>query len=451
DFLLELVRTRLAAFQMDGDDELFACHGAPGPNVVGGKHAEFFDGKAFERGFDVFRVDVLSFFGDDNIFLTAAEVQVTFGVEPSDIAGAEPAVDDGFGGEFRFMQIAGHDGLAANLNLADAVGTGISNADFHAWKRLSDGVRAKRFQIVDGDRGAGFGEAVAVSDGNADVIEKLQSLRLGERATDNDGAELASKGGVTVLQEGAAEPKTRAAFGEGLVHRDEKFEGLPFAWRKFGEARFQAFLEIFQDQRDEADISDFVASEGFADELRTERAQMDDAGAAGKGAEKANHEINRVIGGKDTEITDARPEGIERSQRNALFEIIFVRHRADLRARTGPGRRDNGSDVLAAAGNEGRFAGFAKLFPAVRAGKIGVGGSFGNENRLNMLCLCAAGRRGKLPPDRIFSDKNFCAGVIEKLPVFGGSELVVERDQHATGIENGVRGNQPLRLIGHDA
>ena len=52
---------------------------------------------------------------------------------------------------------------------------------------------------------------------------------------------------------------------------------------------------------------------------------MHDRGAAGERADEADHEIYRVIRGEDAEVAHAGPEGIERGQRDALFEIIFVR------------------------------------------------------------------------------------------------------------------------------
>jgi hypothetical protein len=40
--------------------------------------------------------------------------------------------------------------------------------------------------------------------------------------------------------------------------------------------------------------------------------------------------------------------------------------------------------------------------------------------------------------------------MFEELPLFLRSEFVVERNQRASRVKNGVRGNQPLRLIRHD-
>ena len=38
----------------------------------------------------------------------------------------------------------------------------------------------------------------------------------------------------------------------------------------------------------------------------------------------------------------------------------------------------------------------------------------------------------------------------QQLQMFGWRQFVIERHQHAAAVKNGVRGNQPLRLIGHD-
>ena len=50
----------------------------------------------------------------------------------------------------------------------------------------------------------------------------------------------------------------------------------------------------------------------------------------------------------------------------------------------------------------------------------------------------------------ILNDQKFGLTVLQQLQMLGGSEFVVERHQYAAAIENRIRGNQPLRLIGHD-
>ena len=82
---------------------------------------------------------------------------------------------------------------------------------FHAGKWLPDGVRSKRFEVVDGDRGASFRQAIAIRDRDAEIVKELKRLRLRERAADNDRAEFAAERIVDLLQQAAAEAKPRAA------------------------------------------------------------------------------------------------------------------------------------------------------------------------------------------------------------------------------------------------
>src|SRR5882762_1403293 len=109
-------------------------------------------------------------------------------IEAAEIAGQKPAVNDGFRREFWLIQVPGHDGLASDSNFANAVGGGIQNAYFHSRQRLADSVRAKWFQIVDGDCRAGFRESISIGYRNAEVVEKLQCLRFAESAANDNGA-----------------------------------------------------------------------------------------------------------------------------------------------------------------------------------------------------------------------------------------------------------------------
>jgi hypothetical protein len=122
--------------------------------------------------------------------------------------------------------------------------------------------------------------------------------------------EFAAERGVHFFEQPAAEPEAGMALGEGFVYADQKIEDFAFSWREFVESGLQTFLEIFQDQRDQADVGDFVLYEGFADEFRTEGAEMDYRGSASERTEKSDHEIDGVIGRKNTEVADAGPERI---------------------------------------------------------------------------------------------------------------------------------------------
>src|SRR5712664_2260575 len=162
---------------------------------------------------------------------------MTRAVEAPEVAGQEPAVDDGFRREFRLIQVARHNGFASNGNFADTVGGRIHDAHFHPGQRLANGVRAKRFQIVDRDGGAGLRESVSIGDRNSEIVEKLQRLRFSEGAADDDGAELSAESYMNLLEQAAADAETRLPFGERLVDSNEGIENFPFArWQRF-EAR----------------------------------------------------------------------------------------------------------------------------------------------------------------------------------------------------------------------
>src|SRR6202522_1999361 len=95
-------------------------------------------------------------------------------------------------------------------------------------------------------------------------------------------------------------------------------------------------------------------------------------GAAGEGADEAEHEIYCVIRGEDAEVAHAGVECIERRSRDALLEIIIVREAAAFGASAGAGRIDDAAWVVAFARCERWFGCGAKILPAMRTMEIGV-------------------------------------------------------------------------------
>src|SRR5262249_32532194 len=125
----QFVGDLLVVIQVNGQDELFAHHGTFGPDVVRGKDAEFLYRQRFENRFDVLGVDVLPFLGDDHILLAAAEVEMPLRVQLAKIAGAKPAIHNGFGRQFGIVEVAGHDRLAAYPDFAHTVRGGLNDLD----------------------------------------------------------------------------------------------------------------------------------------------------------------------------------------------------------------------------------------------------------------------------------------------------------------------------------
>src|SRR5712692_9129521 len=204
---------------MDDENELFADHRTAWPDEVGRKNAEFLDGKTLENSFDVFGIDVLPFLGDDHVFFATEELQVACGVEKSEVAGHKPAVTDRFRRDFR----------------------------------------------------ARFLKAVAVGHGDPEIVEKLKSLRFGERAAHNDGTEFPAKCLMNLFQKATADAEPWPAFCHGLVDGNKSIENFAFPRRQRIETRLQSFLQVFQYERHHTDISNLVFWKGLAHIFGTQR------------------------------------------------------------------------------------------------------------------------------------------------------------------------------------
>ena len=287
-------------------------------------------------------------------------------VEAAQVAGLQPAVHDGLGGQLRLVEVVRHNGLAAHRHFADAVGVGRDDAHFHPRQRLADGVGPEGVEVVEGDGGAGFGEAVAVGDRDAEVVEKLQGGRLGEGAAHKQRPQLAPESLMHAAQQQAAERKPGPLARQAAVEGDEAIEDEPAVPRQLGKARAQTALQVLEHHRNQTHVSDFVAGEGVADVLRPQGAQVHHRRAAGEGADEAHHEVNGVVGGQNAQVAHPRPEGVERSERHALLEVILVRQHAALGLPAGAGGIDDRGRVGAVARDKVRLAARPALLPAAR-------------------------------------------------------------------------------------
>jgi len=101
-----------------------------------------------------------------------------------------------------------------------------------------------------------------------------------------NGSEFAAEALVDLPQKTAAETQARMAFRKAFVDGNKCIKNLSFARRQRVEPRLQPFLQIFQDQRDEAYIGDFIFRESFADIFRAKRAEMHNRGPADEGPEE---------------------------------------------------------------------------------------------------------------------------------------------------------------------
>src|SRR5262249_34006312 len=89
-------------------------------------------------------------------------------------------------------------------------------------------------------------------------IEELQRLRLRECAANDDGAQLAAKRLMNLLQQSAAQSEPRSIFRQRFVHPNQCIESPTLAGRQSVKSRLEARLQIFQYQRHETEIGNFV-------------------------------------------------------------------------------------------------------------------------------------------------------------------------------------------------
>src|ERR1700730_3910565 len=106
-------------------------------------------------------------------------------------------------------------------------------------------------------------------------------------------------------------------------------------------------FKVLEDHGHKRDISNLVAHKGVAHEFRAQGPQVHHARAAYERSYKADHEINRMIRGQNTEVAHARPERIPGCQRLALLEIILMREHASLGTPTRPRRINYAGHILA--------------------------------------------------------------------------------------------------------
>src|SRR5579863_272648 len=336
----------------------------PGPDVIRGKDAVLLHRQAVEYVLDVLGVDILAALGHDHVLLASEKLKMAFAVESSEVAGQEPAFNDGLERKLRVVQVVGHDCLAVRHHLSDSLVVRIQDAHIHARQGFADRIRAKGFEIVEREHRTGFSEAIAVYDRQSEVVEELHRARLEESPAGKKRQQLSSERAVYAGKESAAELDFRAVAGEEPVRRNHRVEERPLPFWQLVELCPQSALEIFQDHRHQRNIGDPVAHERIAHKLRPQRAQMNDTRPAHKRTNEPDHEINRMIRWQDAQVADSGPEREPSGQRTALLDIVLMRQNAALRPAARPGGIDDAGHILAPPGDEVRSTLAFEVLPA---------------------------------------------------------------------------------------
>src|ERR1700736_3226032 len=90
-------------------------------------------------------------------------------------------------------------------HLPNTLRVGIQDSQLNVGKRATYGIGAKRFEVVQGKRGASLGQTVSVRDRNSEIVEELERGRLDERATRKEGQQLSTKRLVNLAEQFSAE------------------------------------------------------------------------------------------------------------------------------------------------------------------------------------------------------------------------------------------------------
>ena len=252
-------------------------------------------------------------------------------LKPAEIAGQKPAIDDGLQGEFRIIQIVRHHRLAARRHFPHTFSIRTQNSQFDSGQRLADRIGAERFEVVEREGGARFGETVTVDHGNAEIVEELQRRGFQECSAGNQRQQLSSKSPVHTGKQHAAELHIRPAARQDPINRNLGTQKRPLPGRQCVEFRPQAAFQVLYNHGNQRYIGDAITHKCIAHELRTQRAQMHHTSSAYERSDKTHHEVDRVIGRKNAQIPHARPKGIPRRQRATLFQIVLVGENASLR------------------------------------------------------------------------------------------------------------------------
>jgi hypothetical protein len=139
-----------------------------------GDDAEFLDERAlFVVVLHLVGVDIFAGGHHDDFLGPAGDGEVSVAIEESEVSGMEPSVADHLGGFVRSLVVAVHDIGAADEDFAGAVFAGVVDAEFHVGQGFAHAAGSGLVGDVERHDGRGFGEAVALDHGEAEVQEVL--------------------------------------------------------------------------------------------------------------------------------------------------------------------------------------------------------------------------------------------------------------------------------------
>ena len=95
-------------------------------------------------------------------------------VKAAEVAGEQPSIHNRLCRKLWVVEVVRHHSFAAYRNLADAFDIRLQNSQFNARQGFADGIRAKRFEVVERKRCACLRQPISICHRNSQIVKELQ-------------------------------------------------------------------------------------------------------------------------------------------------------------------------------------------------------------------------------------------------------------------------------------
>src|SRR4030095_2951441 len=161
--------------------------------------------------FQFIGVDVFSVRENDDFFLSSGDKQVPAGIQAPQVARMEPILLQYCCRSFEILVVAFHHDRPADSNVADAGAVSIDNLELYAWQSGSHGADNVVFHACDRGGSRRFSEAVALENGESQIMKILGHIQVKGRSATDEEPELAAERAMDLGEEQLAKIKTEQA------------------------------------------------------------------------------------------------------------------------------------------------------------------------------------------------------------------------------------------------
>ena len=238
---------------------------------------------------NLFGIDILPGGTENHVFVAAAYVEKSIGIEIADVAGCHPAVAESSLGGFRVFVIALHHIVAANPQYAGSNGRIVTvDAQFHTVDTASARLGPRHLPRSIADERSTLSHAVADSIGEVDAAQECLDILVESGTSDNKFVQIAAEH----LSE------TFLDFAQKMVV-DKRQMQEHFHHRFVEQGENSCSYDFFDNQRHGHNHFRFDCGEGVHNDFGRRRAcQEIDVTTSHKGENKFNHHAVHVCHGQ---------------------------------------------------------------------------------------------------------------------------------------------------------